>query len=216
MKKVSILFVSLFIAFAAFAQPQAGSFGVEINFDPFTGNNPVFSTDGLKVRYFISDKMAIRGTLGFDMNTEKEGIYDSDNKLYYTEKETTTVFSLTPGFEYHVATFEKVSVYCGAEIGFAVGSGKYTEKYEDSNNGTDEEYKAGIFGFGVGAFTGVDYYITKNLYIGAELGLGFQTLKATPNKSTTIGSTTDKDDSYISNSRFGFQATPAFRLGWTF
>ena len=121
------------------------------------------------------------------------------------------------GFEYHFTHFKRGSVYAGAEIGFNVGSTKSSLTYEDPNDiQVNSESKGSIFGFGVGVFTGIDFYLTENLYLGAELGLGYQTTKTTPNKSSTNGSTTVESSNYTSTSSFGFNCEPSIRLGWTF
>lgn len=237
MKKASIFVAALLLATAGVqAQeqetttygPQAGSFGVELNFNPFgifLGGydaegihiNPTFSIDGLKVRYFFNEDMAIRGTIDFSTESNKDATYDTDNNLYSTTKNATTTFGLTPGFEYHVTHFKRGSVYVGGEIGFNVGSTKSSLTYEDPNDiQVNSESKGSIFGFGVGVFTGIDFYLTENLYLGAELGLGYQTTKTTPNKSSTNGSTTVESSNYTSTSSFGFNCEPSIRLGWTF
>ena len=236
MKKASIVVAALLLATAgvqaqeneATFGPQAGSFGVELNFNPFgiflggyqedgVQINPTFSIDGLKVRYFFNEDMAIRGTIDFSTVSNKEATYDTDNNLYSTTKGATTTFGLTPGFEYHFTHFKRGSVYAGAEVGFNVGSTKSALTYEDPNDvQVNSESKGSIFGFGVGIFTGIDFYLTENLYLGAELGLGYQTTKTTPNKSTTTGSTTVDRSDYTSTSSFGFNCEPSFRLGWTF
>lgn len=209
MKKVILLFATVFVAFASFAQSEAGSFGVEINFNPFgAGESPVFSTDGLKVRYFVSDNMAIRGTLSLSTITDEEGSYESD--AFVTDKTTFSTFGIAPGFEYHVTKFDKGSVYVGAEIGAAFGNQKRSI-HTDASGVEDFNRTDKVFGLGAGVFTGVDYFITQKLYIGAELGLNYSSVKFTPENTTP-----DTKDSYTKDSALGFTTTPTFRLGWTF
>ena len=223
MKKASIFVAALLLTTAGVqAQeqetttygPQAGSFGVELNFNPFSGGD-VFTTQGIKMRGFLNENMAIRGTLELGLDGDKNGIYNGA-ELQYTEKTSQFVFGLTPGFEYHFAHFKRGSVYAGAEIGFNVGSMSESTTYEDNDYGTDTNSKGSIFGFNVAAITGIDVYLTQNLYLGAELGLGYQMNKVTPNKTTTTGPDTTTDNSFQASSYFGFLCEPTFRLGWTF
>lgn len=223
MKKASIFVAALLLATAGVqAQeqetttygPQAGSFGVELNFNPFSGGD-VFTTQGIKMRGFLNENMAIRGTLELGLDGDKNGIYNGA-ELHSTQKTSLFVFGLTPGFEYHFAHFKRGSVYAGAEIGFNVGSMSESTTYEDNDYGTDTNSKGSIFGFNVAAITGIDVYLTQNLYLGAELGLGYQMNKVTPNKTTTTGPDTTTDNSFQASSYFGFLCEPTFRLGWTF
>lgn len=235
MKKLSVIVSALLLATAGMqAQeestsfgPQAGSFGVEVQFNPFgiflggtdaegVTVNPTFSIDGLKMRYFISDQMAVRATLDFSTTSNKDVAYQEGNP-YSTTKTATTTFGLTPGVEWHVAKFNRGSVYVGAEVGFAVGGTSSSLVYEKPDDVlVNTNSKGSIFGFGAGLFTGIDFYLTQNLYLGAELGLAYQSSKTTPNKSTTVGDTTTEKKDFSSTSSFGFNCEPAIRLGWTF
>jgi len=215
MRKLSVLFVSLCVSIASFAQPQAGNVAVEINFDPFGALSPVFSAEEVRVRYFLSDNMAVRGTLHFSMNSEKDGLYDNDNSLFRTDKERTMMFGIAPGFEFHAVKFERGSVYFGAELGLLFGNATYSGTWEN-NLGTDWSSRGNVFGYGLNLFTGVDFYLTRNLYIGAEVGFGFMSLRETPNASMTTGSVTIDNSTNTTNTSIGFNAVPVFRLGWTF
>lgn len=210
MKKLTLLLVTLSIVFTSFAQSETGSFGVEINFNPFGGGeNPVFSTDGLKARYFISEDMAVRGTLSFSTNLNEAAKY-MVNGRFGTETATSTTFGFTPGFEYHVTKFDKGSVYVGAELGTTFGNQKTTFKVNESGV-NDTNHRADIFALGAGVFTGADYFITRKIYIGAELGLNYASVKITPENTDR-----NLNDEYVKESGLGFRATPTFRLGWTF
>ena len=217
MKKVSILFVSALVSIASFAQ---GGFSVEVNFDPFSAITPVFSTEGLRVRYFLSEDIALRGTIDFSNDKTTNAAYNSvngQNSLFSTQTTANTTFGITPGFEYHLVKFAKGSVYAGAEFGVVIGNGSGSTEYaKPDNTFVNSNDKNSSFGFGAGVFTGVDYYITSNLYVGAELGFNYESTKTTPNKSETTGATTVENDSYRTVSNIGFACVPAFRLGWSF
>ena len=71
MKRLTlILFAALCIAANLSAQnkPGKGSFGTEVQFNPFDQNGETFKLDGLKFRYFVTDKDAIRLKLGFNLD----------------------------------------------------------------------------------------------------------------------------------------------------
>ena len=87
--------------------------------------------------------------------------------------------------------------------------------------------------FGINAFTGVDFYIYKGLYLGAELGLGYTYKTALKgyaegySKSevtyfdgsiqTFYDNKIDiKYNDKISSGNFAFKCNPMLRLGWKF
>lgn len=192
---------------------SAQNFGIEINFqNPFQNNN-FFSNNGLSVRYFLDDNMAIRGTLTLGSVSNSTKNYDGD-KLSNTVKTGTFSFGLQPGFEYHFVQSEKISVFAGAKIGFSLGKITSSTRYEDSSI-DDRSSKISGFGYQAGIFTGIDYSITSNLYIGAEIGLDYNGISNGRGSSTT-GSTTTKGPTSESTGTLGIAVTPALRLGWKF
>jgi len=230
MKKLSILCVSVMIALASYA--QAGSFGVELGFNPFNAFGENFSVDGLKVRGFVSEKVAIRGIIDFSMNPQTNYSYytNNDNKEIETQTKTNvTTFGFTPGVEFHVATGRRHSVYVGAEVGFGMTKASYTRSNDFDKEKTEITGANGINNpsviagttYGAAIFTGVDYYITKNLFIGAELGFGYDSFTSqkeitTKYTNSTGTSTETTAKGHRTNTSLGFAATPTFRLGWTF
>ncbi|MFR7852054.1 MAG: hypothetical protein ACLU36_11365, partial [Barnesiella intestinihominis] len=92
-------------------------------------------------------------------------------------------------------------------------------KTDNTENDDKTETKRPGLGFGVNVFTGVDVYLCKGLYLGFELGLGYDSMNYKRGTTTTVsGSTTTETDGTTSNlqSRFGFHATPSLRVGWNF
>ena len=171
----------------------------------------------------------------------------------YKNKVNNTNFGINLGYEYHFAKFGRADLYAGAQVAFAFNNWKQTinepESYKlDAATGksnwtvlTDElkgaadtdgddipdEFSA--FGFGAGVFTGIDFYITKNLYVGAELGINFKTAKAKNYDSTVqwlehnltndtynVKSQTTTVENNVRETTLKFEAVPALRLGWTF
>ena len=140
-------------------------------------NNADFdlNSGALKFRYFLKDDMALR--LGLGVNSRKiEDIDDSTptNIATRTYKNSNTMLNL--GIEKHFAGSERLSTYAGADllIGFRGAN------YEFKNNTTTTEVEgSNTIGstagssFGLGLFTGADYYITKKVFLGVEAGLNF-------------------------------------------
>ena len=105
----------------------------------------------------------------------------------------------------------------GGEIGLWTSTAK--TKTDNTENDDKTETKRPGLGFGVNVFTGVDVYLCKGLYLGFELGLGYDSMNYKRGTTTTVsGSTTTETDGTTSNlqSRFGFHATPSLRVGWNF
>ncbi len=227
MKKTFLtLAIALLAGSMAFAQkPSQGTFTTEVNFIPFSIQETPISITGLKGRYFINDNLAARLTLGFGFNTEKNHAFTTPGTTPEVEQTTTSkfnTFNIAPGIEYHFGNWEKTSLYCGLELSF--GMNKASEKIENANfiSGTTVEIKGqnangdrSASTFGVNLFTGVDYYITESLYMGAEFGLGFHSSKQKEVETTVAGTTVTEKD-YGQNSGFGVIFNPAIRLGWKF
>jgi|GEM_PF-2532498 len=208
MKKYVLMAI---LAAGMFNVASAQKFGVEINLQNPFGNQDFFSNNGLSVRYFLNDKMVIRGTLNLGSNSNATKHYNGDN-LDYTTTNGFLSFGLLPGFEYHFAQYEKISVFAGARIGANLRNEFNSTKHEDGTN--DSNYKKTGFGFQAGVFTGVDFNLTPNLYLGAEIDLDYNlTLSG---RGTTNGSTPSKDQTSTTTSNLGIRVIPSLRLGWKF
>lgn len=170
--------------------------------------------------------------------------HDKDN---FT-KVNNTQFGIDLGYEYHFAKFGRADLYAGAQVGIEFDSWKQngetnvrtstpdvktglaswaTSKSEtkgaaDTNNdGKLDSFST--FAFGAGVFTGIDFYITKSLYVGAELGINFATTKSknfdettTSWNGTAMVTSTTKHENKLNATTLKFEAVPALRLGWTF
>ena len=127
MKKLLFILVVVLIVsnnVSAQQKPEKGSFGTEIQFNPFDQNGKTFQLDGLKFRYFISDRDAIR--LKFGINSTQNKFTDSDSQeendiktSYKNEfKSTTGDFNLDLGYERHYDLAKRLNAYVGGSIGF--------------------------------------------------------------------------------------------------
>lgn len=226
MKKIITLLAFVALSFSAFAQNNSqGDFGTEIYFRPWNGNATFSLIDGVKARYFISDKLAVRATLNFDRASETDYSYVTiANKEIETKQvDTYTQFGITPGIEYHFASYEKISLYAGAQVGLSFANAKSKTTNNDNSDMMEITGTSGLgsggFSFGISAFTGIDYHFTNNLYIGAELGFGYNSFKSKEVKTkAVVGNTTieNTNKDYTSTSDLDFYCTPAVRIGWTF
>jgi len=218
--------------------PAQGDFSVELQFNPFSNNFETFKIDQIKGRYFFSDKNAIRFGIGFGIDNAKV-TPDPDENSDEWSKAKKGNFSLDLGFEHHFFNYKRVNLYAGAGLGFAIQNTSATSQVKDGNN-TYESKICNAWGtqkddienldnrsyteFNVKLFTGVDFYVYKGLFVGAELGIkfGFQNY---PGVYTKGGY--DDNDNWSNNKESdkvnkvsGFNlhtyAEPALRLGYTF
>ncbi len=231
MKKIfTLAIVALAAAFGANAQesyaPAKGDFSVEIQVNPFSDNFTTFKLDALQGRYFISDKNALRFGIGFGVNSKKDNNSNNDKDLW--TKTTTSTFNINLGFENHFFNYKRVDLYAGAGLGFNM------QKINTTNNlGNDRKTTISNSGnsfneFAVKAFTGIDFYVYKGLYVGAELGLkiGAKYFPAqvekggTPIDGPNAGQWSNSYEKSKGNSSSSFvlatYAEPSLRLGWKF
>jgi hypothetical protein len=293
MKKV-LVFILIISGLASLAQaqykPEKGNFTTELQFSLFNIHAKVdyydetvdystgpFSMEGLRFRYFFNEKVALRATLGFNIDNDKivKDLDETVNEYYYkyemtgeyTAKSRATTFSIAPGLEYHFGNWERMSLYAGGELLFGMTTFKSTidenregMMYERIYYGDDYIYVgmiqressietkncrrdySGYYGdtyvqnapmfFGLNALLGMDFYVYKGLYMGAEFGLGYtyQTYLKGYHKENTrtiitpqYGGTDIEEVSIetkledkISSGNFSVRYNPMIRLGWRF
>ncbi len=218
MKRIVLLAAVACLTLGANAQvtkPTAGTFGLEIQMNPFDQNGHTFSMDGLKARYFFNEKNALRAKIGFDLTKDKKsGTTDT------YDYSTTGSFKFDIGYERHFDLAKRLDAYVGGELGVVRDFAK-TKHYKDSNNWTKIKNDDGAaIGFHVAAVTGLDFYVYKSLYIGAELSLGVEskvnkrseTISCDNGKEETVKGPNNKNR--ITSASLNVQ--PQLRLGWNF
>lgn len=240
MKKI-ILAVALMAAVSTSAvaennyKPEAMSVATEINYSFGGASNEGLTLPdyGAKVRLFLNDNLVIRLNLGLGFDRTPSSVAGSeanytryftnpsdpnDTKEYEeTNKTSVNTFSIMPGFEYHFNKFDRISPYVGAEIGIRTQSIKSTT--ENDLQESKVTTKAPGIGFAVNAITGVDVYLCKGLYVGAELGLGYDMMKIKrgSTKTEAAGQSTETDGNIsYTDTFFGFRCQPSLRIGWFF
>ena len=186
--------------------PHSKTFMLEINFNPF-GTNGVFSFDNLQTKYWINDKTALRLGFQFDYknNSKTDDDYNSSEEYKPTFSEKSLLFGFKPGIEFRILENSKISPYWGVEFSFINKSSKseyvdYYRVYDYSNSSysyekletnvegawrdTEDYYEYLSFNnerayhaFGANVLLGADYFFVKNIYLGFEIGLGYEMLK---------------------------------------
>ncbi len=183
----------------------------------------------------------------------------STKKGEITYENSFSSFAVVPGIEYHFINWERLSVYAGGELlyGMQFASSNYDEEYQTyNNNNVPSKYyyhrttdvsgaiaspsgyhyeTPGIYNrcgtvFGGRLFTGIDFYIYKGLYLGAELGLdytytsyGKASMKDVMDETYTMGTPpshkeveVNYDKGSSSSGEFNIRCEPKIRFGWRF
>lgn len=218
MKRILLLAAIACLTLGANAQvtkPTSGTFGLEIQMNPFDQNGHTFSMDGLKARYFFNEKNALRAKIGFDVTKNK----NSKSGDAYTSS-TSGSFKFDIGYERHFDLAKRLDAYVGGEVGVVRDFAKSKDFTDDDNWTKKKNADGAAVGFHVAAVTGLDFYVYKSLYIGAELNLGVES--KVNKRSKTINCNNGKEETYKgSNNKNRFTSAslnvqPQLRLGWNF
>jgi len=230
MRKVILIAAGALLMCSAQAQfkPEGGSFCMEVQFRPLgqvIQSEPIGSDalgiGGVSVKYFFTPKLELRGDLvfGFWSDKDKNPVPSGGIGVESVSKNSSSAFGLNLGLNYHFNGTERISPYVGALVGF----GLFNEKTKTDNlfhvDGDYQSWKTGGIGAQVVVATGFNWYIVNGLYIGAEVGLGFQFTKELKSETkSSIGgvSNTTTIDPTASACQINFLAVPALRLGWKF
>lgn len=232
MKKVFLTLIALMTLGMVGAQaqnmPKRGSVSTEVMFNPFDQNGHTFSLDGIKVRYFITERDVFRAKLGFSLSSEKFQSNTSVND-YSRKRSGKVLFDL--GYERHFPVAKRVDLYLGGLFGlekfFAMNKGEvqhssYKMRGSCAEVGSSDNPLANVSpdnraysAFTLAAIGGMDIYLYKGLYIGTELGFEIAPRKYDKVKYTVNDTEiTTHDDS--SGLDLGFYIEPVVRLGYTF
>lgn len=200
-------------------KPKANTFGIEVQMNPFDQDGKTFQLDGLKMRYFVTDKDAVRLKLGFSVDKEKYTPDTDEDPYRYT---TSGNVSIAVAYERHFDLAPRLSAYVGGEVGIDREFAKAKNFTDDDNWTKYSNYDGtnrGRFGFQINAITGLDFYVYKGLYIGTELGLGVSSYKTLEAKTTTCVANVEtevKTKDSTRNTTAKFEIEPVLRLGWNF
>ena len=223
MKKI-LLAVALLGSFAfanaeeSFA-PEQGDLSTEIQFSPFKSDGNSFSMQALQLRYFVSDKDALLLGLGLG-GTNRKNVPNTDADDAFTKGYNGT-FKIDLGYQRHFYQYKRIDLYAGGKVGYIHEFAGQTVQTNDNNKvwtNYNEDGGTGN-GFEIYATTGIDFYVYKGLYVGAEINLGFSDVLASKKVTkTTINGSESENKSKNGGHYFdgGFDVNPKIRLGWTF
>jgi hypothetical protein len=221
---LAILALASVAAIAQDFKPVSGSKTLELQAaSPFASGRP-FSIDNIRARYFIADDMAVRVQFGIFVDNDTD--QDTAAGKVLKDRERLFNFNIKPGIEKHFEGTDRLSPYVGAELDIAIQSVSSVDESVGPNDnirtttvrGTGAKGD-GYFRFGVNLVGGADYYISKNLYLGAEVGWGIQSVSLSTIKTELSGfegATTPKDFERGGTLSVGTNFIGAFRLGWAF
>lgn len=219
MKKILLAAVVLGSAMCANAEesfaPQAGDFSTEIQFTPFKSTGESFSMTVLSGRYFFSNKDAFIIELGLSGDNNKE-VPDTDHDKIFT-RDHSGRFQLNIGYQRHFYNYKRIDLYAGGKVGYIHDFAGHKSQTNDenwtwNNSGTGN-------GFNIYLTTGIDFYVYKGLYLGAEINLGMTDVIATNTTyKTCVAGKENETKTKIGGHKFhgGFDCNPRLRLGWTF
>ncbi len=189
-----------------FTKPTAGSLQFELSFSPnISGaSSTLFSlpnfygseTTGVRARKFVTDTQAIRYTGNVSVsNSGEEGAG------------TAFTVALGVGIENHMKGAERLSTYWGYEgnVGYSSTAGEAATAAPAKLGPTATTDKTTTLGLSAQVFTGFDYYIMPNIYLGCEINYGIAILNTKPDGQD--GETSFKVQPNV---------LPSLRLGWRF
>lgn len=193
MKKLFIasLMGASFASFGQFEQTEnlkftPGNNSFELLISPFADSPIKFNE--VKYRHFNSSNSAFRLTANVAhsaSNVVSQAEIDSLDQKELRSKSSVFTINLEPGYEHHFAGTERLSPYIGGALGLGLRrTSEYNDVQVDNNvyyvkhtNGQQLDGvgsdQMGYFSWGLNAFAGFDFYVTKNLILGTEFGLGF-------------------------------------------
>lgn len=198
-------------------KPAGGEKNIEVNFAPFdnVNNNPI-SINNLKFRYFMDSKTALR--IGFSVSSSSTTNIQllGPNQIEVEGTNSSFGFSINPGIEKHFEGTDRLSPYVGAELNFASISSSSTQEAlngaEDAIAG-ESETTNGSMTLGLNLLIGADWYFSKHIYLGTEIGFGFATTNQAdteftpvtgPKVSTPNGSSFNLGPNFNNRIRVGF------------
>jgi hypothetical protein len=174
---------------------------------------------GFGAKYFLTGPIALRGTLIFGMATQNDPTTLSPGGT--DGSESASKFGLNIGGEYHLSV-NRVSPYVGGEVGFSTKSTKVVAPINVANGPqvTTENSQTAVLGYtpgtgiDIGALGGVEFFITKEISLGAEYRLGIGWTSMPDQKVTTVIGTTTTTNTTKTGTRMdlGIQNSGALTL----
>lgn len=238
MKKFMIAGMLLTASTFGFSQTYSEVEKPSADENPFSMEVLIFSgEDGLnwqeptlRFRYFVNEEIAARLQIGLG---DGLGTPMGETNRFYenldgtggegTQEINRMSWNLQLGGEYHFAGTKKFSPYGFA--GVNLGGGSFNETWDQTDGadyvqGLTGEITAGFSRIGAVGGLGMEFYPVENIYVGLELGIGFNSLSYNDTEvSTTFtaggqSSTNTQITARGGESYLGTHA--ALRIGWRF
>ena len=239
MKKLILTLAATAVVTAAVAQdrearlpvqrPERGSISTEIQFNPFDQGGHTFSLDGIKARFFFTDRDALRAKIGFGLTTDKFKTEFGDAS--YDKRRMGNV-SVALGYERHFPVAQRIDLYVGGQFEFAKHFAKTKGRVGDQEFEIDNaavevsdltdpfaalsEDNRGSSSFSFAVLGGMDIYIYRGLYLGTELGFDFSASRFDKVKFSAPGYPERQTGDTARKLDIGFYIEPTIRLGYTF
>ena len=178
----------------------------------------------LQIRYFFAENSALRIGLAYQYSSVLREINEVGGDGVGTVEKLNDMFTFNIGYEKHFRK-NKVSPYLGGELQFGIGKNEeYGSRTDSVIFIADYNYsvKKPISQFGVHVFSGVDFYMFDNLYIGTELGILFSSIHSRTGefKITDESSLTDPEIitsiPSVKTKSFGVTNVGMIKVGWRF
>ena len=214
---------------------ESGDKSLEVNFDPGSifgsnsGNQFGLFDGGIKYRLFKTENTAFRIGVNVSFYNYVDILQTEDEENNIPElKSSRNNFSinLRPGYEKHFGSSRRLSPYIGFQglLGYTTRS--YMVERQDSPDNINElkwvndpaVSGQGSVNLGAGVFAGIDFYFVEKLYLGIEIGYGFQYSRYL---KTTYSDKNQPDNNYEKKNGHYIGVAPSLatgnlRLGWTF
>jgi hypothetical protein len=188
MRSTLIIAILLFLGGVWAQKPTGGTVTAEVGLQGAINNIQIAPIAGARVRYFLGDNLAARIGLNLTSQSETKRDYENPDGTggVGEEKNTYFLFGFRPGVEYHFAGGEKLSTFAGAQLILDLTSAK-TTRTNYAAGGYRANFSQTIDGqatiggspqnkstsFGLGLYSGFDWYFTEKVYFGIEWGLNF-------------------------------------------
>ncbi len=200
MRKITLVVVFALASLSAFAQkPAQGDMGFTFGLNGLANigvNAGVIPTGTLLFRYYFSDNMAGRLGVNFGMgSTTVEDNSDTADLVKTVTKSNT--WALNIGLQKSMGDNEKLEPYAAVDLWVGGGkSGDIDETHTLSGGAISETHTepGGSFSFGLTPIIGVNWFVMKQMAIGAEFGWGLNigsTGEGTVTSTFTSGGTTN-------------------------
>jgi len=202
MRSAFVLATLLLIGGIWAQKPTGGTVTAEVGLQGAINNIAIAPIGGARLRYFLGDNLAVRLGLNLQSQSQTDRVFENLDGTggVGEKKETFFLFGFRPGVEYHFAGGEKLSTFAGAQLILDITSAKTTRNnyvgggYSPNFTQTvDGQSNLGAKGttFGLGLYSGFDWYFTEKVYLGIEWGLNFaSTSYSDVTTTTSAGGTT--------------------------